>query len=232
MSLDAQTATTLEVGTRGRAGRMAWDVAWYYAWLDDELLQFQVQPGLTQTVNAGRTIHQGVEVGIDLDVVRGLFVSDALPAMAKEDGGKKTVVNAPELDRVVLRQVYLWNNFHFDGDAVFGDNQLPGIPEHYYRAELVYEHPCGFYAGPNVEWVMKKYNVDSAETLFADPYALVGFKVGYRTERGFSFYVEAKNLTDKKYAATTGVVERAVPDQAIFLPGDGRGYFAGIEFRW
>ncbi|HET6409500.1 MAG TPA: TonB-dependent receptor [Chthoniobacteraceae bacterium] len=232
VSLDAQTATTLEVGTRGRAGRVGWDVAWYYAWLDDELLQFQVQPGLTQTVNAGRTIHQGVEAGIEFDVVRGLFVCESASGMAKGHVGKKVVVDAPESDRLLLRQVYLWNNFQFDGDATFENNQLPGIPEHYYRAELVYEHAGGFYAGPNVEWVAKKYNVDSAETLFADPYALLGFKVGYRTERGFSFYVEAKNLTDKKYAATTDVVERASPGQALFLPGDGRGYFAGIEFRW
>lgn len=233
VSLDAQTATTLEVGTRGREGRFAWDVAYYYAWVDDELLEFQVQPGLTQTTNAGRTIHQGVEAGIDIDVLRGLFVNDSFcGGMMGKDSKKAVLEEEPELDRVVLRQVYLWNNFHFDGDATFGDNQLPGIPEHYYRAELVYEHPSGFYVGPNVEWVMKKYNVDSAETLFADPYALVGFKVGYRSERGFSFYVEAKNLTDKKYAATTGVVQQALADSALFLPGDGRGYFAGVEFRW
>jgi iron complex outermembrane receptor protein len=233
VSLDAQTATTLEVGTRGKEGRFAWDVAYYYAWLDDELLEFQVQPGLFQTTNAGRTIHQGVEAGIDIDVLRGLFVSDFSCGYIKDGDPKKVVVSEPaELDRIVLRQVYLWNNFHFDGDATFGDNQLPGIPEHYYRAELMYEHPSGFYAGPNVEWVMTKYNVDSAKTLFADPYALVGLKFGYRSERGFSFYVEAKNLTDKKYAATTGVVQRASPDSALFLPGDGRGYFAGVEFRW
>ena len=127
----------------------------------------------------------------------------------------------------------MWNDFHFDGDPTFGDNQLAGIPEHYYRAELLYEHPCGFYAGPNVEWVPQKYNVDFAETLFADSYALLGFKIGWRNERGFSVFFEAKNLTDKKYAATTNVITDARGfDSQQFFPGDGRSYFGGVEWKW
>jgi iron complex outermembrane receptor protein len=196
------------------------------------LLEFQIQPGLTQTVNAGRTIHQGVEAALDVDLFTGIF-SRGGEAIGQTEGKKSVVPTASELkpDRLVLRQVYLWNDFYFDDDATFGDNQLPGIPQHYYRAELLYEHPNGFYAGPNVEWVPKKYNVDSAETEFADPYALLGFKVGYRTERGFSVFFEAKNLTDKKYASTTSVVS-TFTGQSLFFPGDGRGFYGGIEWKW
>jgi iron complex outermembrane receptor protein len=97
----------------------------------------------------------------------------------------------------------------------------------------MYEHPCGFYGGPNLEWVPNKYNVDFAESLFADPYALLGFKVGYRSPKGFSVFFEAKNLTDKKYAAVTGVIADAGgQDRAQFLPGDGRSFFGGIEWKW
>ena len=158
IDLDAQTATTLEVGTRGRSGRFAWDLAYYYAWVDDELLQFGIAPGLTQTVNAGRTIHQGVEAALDIDLLTAIFTRGGeAVSLASSDGKKAIVPTASEskADRLVLRQVYLWNDFHFDGDAQFGDKQLAGIPEHYYRAELLYEHPNGFYAGPNVEWVPK-----------------------------------------------------------------------------
>ncbi len=234
VQLDAQTATTIEVGTRGRHGRFAWDLAYYHAWLEDELLESQVQPGLTQTTNAGRTIHQGVEAALDVDVLTGIFTRGGESiSIASSDGKKSVVPTARELkqDRLVLRQVYLWNDFHFDGDAEFGDHQLPGIPEHYYRAELLYEHPSGFYAGPNVEWVPRKYNVDSAETEFADPYALLGFKIGYRSERGFSVFLEAKNLTDKKYASTTSVVS-TFAGQSLFFPGDGRGFYGGVEWKW
>jgi iron complex outermembrane receptor protein len=136
-------------------------------------------------------------------------------------------------DRLVFRQNYLWNDFHFDDDKQFGDNQMPGIPEHYYRAELLYEHPCGFYAGPNLEWVFTDYPVDSANTANASSYALLGFKVGFRTQKGVSFYVEGRNLTDEHYAATTGVVSSFSPrNAALYLPGDGRSVFFGVEYRF
>lgn len=237
VELDAQTATTLEIGTRGETanGRVKWDIAYYYAWLDDELLQLTVAPGLTQTVNAGRTIHQGVEFGMEVNLLEGLFVQGIAPAPAVSGKNAKEVtpVTEVEKDRLVLRQNYLFSHFSFDGDREFGNNQLPGIPEHYYRAELLYMHPSGFYAGPNIEWVFTDYFVDSANTLSADSYALLGFKIGYRTKKGVSLYVEGRNLTDETYAATTSVVNRAGPfNSNLFLPGDGRSVFFGIEYKF
>ncbi len=228
IDLQAQRGTSLELGTRGSRGRARWDLAWYYTWLDNELFALGV-PGVsaTQTINAGRTIRHGVEALFDFDLVRGLFTAGR-PATDGEEGGEETQAG----DRLFLRQFYLFNDFHFDGDPVFTNNELPGIPRHFYRAELLYEHPCGFYAGPNVEWAPQSYFVDLANTLEADGYALLGFKFGYRTKKGLSFFVEAKNLTDATYAATTGVVTTATAASAVFFPGDGRGLFAGVEWKW
>lgn len=217
VALRPQTATTLEIGTRGEAGRVAWDFSYYHAWIDDEMLTLGVPGNATQTTNAGRTIHQGVEFSLNADLLRNL-----------------TTASDESYDRVTLRQNFLWNDFHFSRDAAFGDRRLPGIPPFYYRAELLYEHPCGFYAGPNVEWSPQAYAVDLSHTTFADPYALLGLKLGYRTKKGPSFFVEVRNITDETYAATTGVVQNAaLPAQAAtFFPGDGRAFYAGVEFKW
>lgn len=232
IQLEAQTATTFEIGTRGRTERAAWDLAWYHALVEDELLSYQVAPGLVQTVNADDTVHQGIEAALELELASGLFAVGSGPASAPSaKGSAAKAPTAPWQDRLVLRQHYLWNDFRFDGDATFGDNRLPGIPRHYYRAELLYEHPGGLYLGPNVEWVPTDYSVDSSGTEFAEAYALLGFKVGYRSGRGWSAFVEAKNLTDEIYAATTGVVN-TYAGEAIYLPGDGRGVYAGLEWKW
>jgi len=217
VALRPQTATTLEIGTRGEVGRVAWDFSYYYAWIDDEMLTLGVPGNATLTTNAGRTIHQGVEFSLNADLLRNL-------ATSSDDS----------YDRLVLRQNFLWNDFHFGRDAAFGDRRLPGIPPFYYRAELLYEHPCGFYAGPNLEWSPQAYAVDLSHSTFADPYALLGLKIGYRTKKGVSFFVEARNLTDETYASTTGVVQNAaLPAQAAtFFPGDGRAFYAGVEFKW
>lgn len=235
IGLEAQTATTLEIGTRGETakGRVRWDVAAYSSWIDDELMELSVAPGLTQTINAGRTLHRGVEFGLELSLLEGILLESGASVLEEGKGGKAPVVRDTATDRVVLRHHYLWSHFTYDGDHEFGDNRLPGIPEHYYRADLLYEHPCGIYFGPGVEWVPDAYPVDSANTLHADSYALLSFKVGYRTQKGLSFYVEGRNLTDEAYAATTGVISRAGPfNSNQFLPGDGRSVFFGLEYKY
>ncbi|MBK8094764.1 MAG: TonB-dependent receptor [Verrucomicrobiaceae bacterium] len=205
-ALKPQTATTLELGTRGETDRLAWDFSYYYAWIDDEYLTLGAPGNATLTTNAGRTIHQGVEFAL----------------------------NAKLTDHLTLRQNFLWNDFRFARDAAWGDRMLPGVPPFYYRAELLYEHPSGFYAGPNFEWSPHRYAADLARTTFADPYALLGFKIGYRTKKGPSFFAEVRNIFDENYSPTTGVVQNAtIPAQSrVFLPGDGRSFYAGVEWKW
>ncbi len=200
-----QTATTLELGTRGASNDIRWDAAYYYAQVKDELLSLTDPLGNPRgTINADATLHQGVELGLD----------------------------ATLLKRLVLRQTYMWNDFRFRNDPVFGNKELAGIPKHFYRADLVYRTPEGYYFGPNVEWSPGKYAVDHANTLFADAYTLLGFKLGYRVDKGYAWFVEGKNLTNEKYAASTGVIANAMGlDSRQFLPGDGRAVYAGLEWR-
>jgi len=217
LGLDAQSATTLEIGTRGQRDRLSWDFSYYYAWVDRELLTLGVPPLPGNTINAGKTTHQGVEFGLSYDVLRNL-----------------TTANDTRFDRLVVRNNFFWNDFRFKNDPTFGDRLLPGYAPYYYRGELMYEHPCGFYAGPNVEWSPVRYAPDMARTTFADPYALLGFKLGYKTQKGVSFFAEVRNITDETYSPTTGVVTNATAPGAgaVFLPGDGRAFYAGVEFKW
>ena len=60
------------------------------------------------------------------------------------------------------------------------------IPVHVYEAQLLYQSPSGFYAGPNLQCNLSRYPVDEANTLFADSYVLLGFRAGFRRPNGFS----------------------------------------------
>jgi iron complex outermembrane recepter protein len=215
---DAQTATTVEIGTRGTRRWLRWDASAYHSAVKDELLTVQLPPpaaiGATGTINADRTIHEGVELGFDADLLGNDW---------------KTA----DLDRLVLRTAWTWGRFRFDDDATYGNNTIAGLPEHLIRGELVWETASGWYVGPTFEWVPVKTYIDHRNTLSADAYALLGFKLGRRLDKGISWFIEARNLTDETYAATTGVIENALgTDQAQFLPGDGRSVYAGIEYRF
>jgi iron complex outermembrane receptor protein len=51
-------------------------------------------------------------------------------------------------------------------------------------------------------------------------------------KKGLSWFIDARNLTDRNYAATTGVIADARgSNPAIFNPGLGRSVFAGIEWK-
>ena len=202
---DAQTATTFEVGSRGKWGIGEWDAVLYRSNVNKELLSLidPVTAAPLGTINADKTLHQGIEFGLDLILGKSFL----------------------------LKQAYLFNDFRFKNDPAFGNNDLAGIPRQFYKAELLYRQG-GYYFGPNVEWSPQKYYVDHANTVYADPYATVGVKLGFRNKQGWAWFIEGRNLSDRKYASTTGIVANAAGvDQAQYLPGDGRALFAGIEWR-
>ncbi len=215
---DAQSGWTFELGTRGERDWFTWDLSYYYAVIDNELLSFETAPAVFATINASTTVHQGIELKETVRLFKNLTTNSEIFC---------------EQDTVNWTTTYAWNDFRFQDDGTFGNNNLPGIPKHYLRSELVYSHPCGFYFGPNVEFSPDRYFVDMANQWSANSYVLLGLKAGYRTKKGVSFFVEARNLTDQVYAATTGVITRVTAgNQAQFLPGDGRSFYAGIEWRW
>lgn len=206
--LAEQSATSFEVGTRGEYAPWAtrWDLAWYYAALDDEFLSLADANGQPLgTISADDTVHCGLELALETRL----------------------------FERIEIRQTYLWTDAYFDGDRVFGDNALAGVPEHFYRAEFLYHWPRGYYAGPTVQWAPSDVPIDHANTLFADGYAIVGLRAGYRPPRGLAWFVDARNLTDEIYAASTGVIADARGrDAAQFLPGDGVAVYGGVEWRF
>ncbi len=204
-TLKAQKGTTFEVGSRGISTYVDWDVAVYYAKVRDEMLAVSPIAGVTDTVNADKTIHAGLEMGM----------TARLPL------------------KLEWRHNLLINNFKHDNDATFGDNRLPGIQRVLLRGELLYRNN-GFYIGPTVEFSPERYNVDFAETLYADSYTLLGLKAGMKYNEHWSWFLEGRNLTDKDYAASTDVIKaaNATRSDAVFLPGDGRSFYTGFQWRY
>lgn len=206
--LKAQDGVTYEVGTRGNSEYIDWDVSVYYARLNNELLQVSTFPQFFgTTVNANRTKHVGLEMGM----------TARLPA------------------NLEWRHSLLINDFRFDDDATYGNRRLPGIPHSLMRAELLYRND-GFYAGPTIEVSPQDFPVDCAHNLKNDSYTLLGFKTGQQLSQGISWFIEGRNLTNEKYAATTGVNRDALAppesNRAQFFPGDGRSVYAGFQWRY
>jgi iron complex outermembrane receptor protein len=202
-----QEAVTYEAGLRGKRGAFTWDVSVYRADLDHELLNFVVNAAAgipAATFNAGPTVHQGVEAGLDWRFAPGWR----------------------------LRQTYAFSDFHFDGDKIYGDHDLPVVPPHLYRAELRYDHTAGWFVAPSVEWSMADSWVDYANTLKAPAYAVASLNAGWNFNNGVSVFIDARNLTNETYISNfSAVTDARLPavSTAVFFPGEGRSVFFGVR---
>jgi len=218
--LQPQHAWTIEIGTRGDYSRIEWELSLYHTWLHNELLELNDRFGNDiGTTNVPRSTHQGVEASLEIELLQEILI--------QKHGTRAG-------DRLSFHQSYTLNDFHFDEDPVYGDNRIAGIPIHVYEAQLLYETPSGFYAGPNLQCNFSRYPVDQANTLFADSYVLLGFRAGFRRTNGFSVFVDCRNLTNQRYAASIDVIAdaRTEPNPEIFHPGDGRSYYGGVSWSW
>ena len=217
----AQSGTTFELGSRGDAQlgkhRYGWDATYYRAQLRNE---FQTScanpPGCTSatTQNIPHTLHQGLELG-------GSHVYD---------------------QQVESRVALLYSRFTFQDNAYYGNNTMPGFPPLLMRGEVLYRFGAEvngkpeFYAGPKLEWSPRAAPMDNTNSLYNDAYAVWGFKAGQAMSKTWSWFADARNLANKKYAGTTNIAASYSTTNkttlAAYYPGDGRSLYVGLEAKF
>lgn len=204
--LDAQTATTIEGGWKGRANRLSWSAIAYHSWISNELLNLRDASGVSLgAVNADRTTHFGIELAGQVRLT----------------------------EQINARVAYTYQDFRFDGDALHGDNRLAGAPRHLVNAALRYSFRPDVFVETSVMWVPDETPVDNANTLFSEGYAVVDLRGYYGLTDKIGLYGEVLNVFNEVYASSTLVVDAvANPDQGVFLPGDGRAFIAGLKARF
>jgi iron complex outermembrane receptor protein len=192
-------------------------VTLYRSDLREELINFSTNPGLNipaATFNTPRSLHQGVEAAVTIDLARDLTGAG---------------------DGLSLTQIWTHNDFRFVRDPVFGNNRIAGIPPDVLRTVLSYRHPSGIHIAPALDWVPQGAFADHANTLRVPGYALLGLEAGIDFANGVSLFVDARNLTDTRYVSDIAVVANAAATVggpaalAAFYPGSGRSVFGGVR---
>lgn len=219
--LDEQSAWQFEIGTRGSFGeRVHFDVALYDLELRNEILNVNVAPfpGAPFTIpryrNTPHSRHSGVEVGLDATLLEDVLAGSDLPGRLDVD----------------VASAYTYSRFVFRDDPVYQNNEIPGAPANYARAELRFRHSSGFWIAPGIELTPDGYFVDSANTTTTPAYFLVDLRLGFQSEDSpFGVFFEGRNLADRKYVSAV-VVDAG--DGAFYEPGNGRAFYGGVSWRW
>ena len=203
--LDDQTATTLEGGWRGNFEGYSWDLSTYYSWVNDELLSLRDVSGAPLgAVNADKTRHFGIDAAIGWEI------------------------NAS----ITARIAYTYQRFTFHDDPLRHNNYLAGAPRNIINTMIQYHPTEPWIWQGNIHWVPTRTPVDNMNTLYSDDYVVVDLRSEYSLNKNLRIFGEITNIFNEKYASSTIISDRATPDQAAFLPGEGRGFFAGIKAKF
>lgn len=210
-ALDAMQGTVLEIGTRSTqpsgASRWHWDVSAYYARLKNEILSRDdpASPGTSLSTNVDNTIHAGIEAAV---------------------GASVALAGGASIDPLLSLTL---NHFKFDGDSLYGDNDLPAAPKYALKGEVLYRQ-AGFFVGPTFDVVGERY-ADFENSYQVDGYTLLGLRAGL-SGKGWEVFGEVRNLTDENYVSVLTVKDKAADSDAILTPGESRSVYMGARLKF
>ncbi len=205
-----QRAVNYEVGLKGNLrDRLTYAAALFYIQLEDELIAFRDFTDRVYYRNAGESHRIGAELGVTLALAQGLHTRLSY-----------TYLQA-EFDQ------YLKNGVDLAGNAV------PGLPQHEFFGELLYEHPGGAFMGVDVFYAADFF-VDDENSLQSSAYALVNLRAGYRKQLGrwlIMPFLGVENLFDETYH---GNVRINANGGRYFEPAPGVNAYAGLRlgYQW
>lgn len=218
LELDAVKVNSYELGLRGNpSDTLSYEVSVYYMSKKDDLLTYEDSVGDRFTVNAGETLHKGIEIGLNsaLSEDWSLGFSYALSSHTYEDW----VVN---------------NSVDYTG------NTIPSAPENTANTRINYKPAILNGGRAELEWVhvgeyyMDEANtVDLANTTIYDGHDIVNLRMNYFLDKNFELFARIINANDQRYATAAKYSPAGFrPAKSEYAPGMPRTLYAGIEYKF
>ncbi|HQR04884.1 MAG: TonB-dependent receptor [Proteobacteria bacterium] len=197
-------ANQAELGLRGRAGRIDYDIALYDLEKQDDILSARdTITNLTQTVNAGKTRHQGIELGA------GLALSDAWRA------------------DLALSQAEHHYQHWLTSMGDFSGKEIESAPRRLVNARLTWQPRAGNRL--QLEWVgIGAYWLDAANTVRYPGHHLLNLRGNWAITPAIAVFGSVYNLASTRYADSASI-SSGTP---VYSPGLPRTLTAGVELRW
>ncbi|HEY9097818.1 MAG TPA: TonB-dependent receptor [Thiobacillus sp.] len=197
----------LELGLRGQSGTMRYEASVYHMTKQDDIVSY-TDPLTTQrtVVNAGKTLHRGIELGLGLTLARDWQV-DASLSYAK----------------------HTYETWTVSGTADYSGKEMETAPRMIANTRLSYSP--GYMNGGRfqLEWFrLGSYWLDAANTGKYGGHHLVNLRANYPFGKGMELFGSISNLFDKHYAETADGTGAA----PTFTSGLPRSAILGLQAKW
>lgn len=201
-------ADNVEGGARGRLlGRLAYQVAVYRMDVKDDILSYINPDGTRETVNAGETLHRGIEAGLGAELFAGV-----------------------RADVAYSRSRHTYERWSPKPGVDYAGHEVEAAPRTTLNARLNWtpRRPEGARLG--LEWVrIGSFWEDAENTHRYGGHDLLNLRVNAPLGRGLELVGRLDNVTDARYAETALYTAARGEELA---PGMPRSVFLGLEYHW
>jgi len=207
LALEPVTADSWETGVRGVLGtRLRYDVSAYHMTKTNDILTYQNPDGSRETVNAGETLHRGVEVGLGIQLAPGLRAEGAW-----------------------TRTEHTYEEWSPRPGVDLSGNQQESAPRTMGSLLLNWAPARLSGAGVAAEWIhLGSYYTDPTNSDEYEGHDLLNLRGSAPVGARVQLFVRLNNVLDTRYA------ERAAWTQARgqeLAPGMPRTLYAGVQLR-
>lgn len=214
VELEPVKVDNYEIGLRGNtASNVNYEISVYYMVKEDDILTFKhVEDGSRETMNAGKTLHQGIETGL----------------------------TAPLHADVDLAMSYAYTEFTYedwqpDANTDYSGNEIVAAPRDMGNVAVAY-HPSQLNGGKvELEFShLGQYWMDQANTETYKGHQLLNIRFNYPVTPAFKMSARIMNLEDKTYATNASYKPSAFgkPEKFEYAPGMPRTAYVSASYSF
>jgi len=215
--IQPERGLNLETGSRGSFlfGRLSYEVSLYRMWITDLLVARRTALDQFIGINAGSSIHQGLEA--------------------------RLTYGAPDLTGTYVRLSYSYNDYYFDtfldGENDYSGNALTGQPPHQVGIEAQWTPGWDFYMHGRWRYTDAFPIVDD-NSLYNEAYQVTDLRIGWQKSIGLNWllhpYIGIQNMFDEDYASMVQVNAQGFggSQPRFYYPGLPRNFYAGIRLKY
>jgi len=205
VGLEPVKVDSYEAGARGLiANRVSYTLTGYHMTKHDDILSFTNPDGSTENLNAGETLHRGVEVGLGADLFAGL-----------------------RLDVAYSRAKHTYEEWSPRAGTDLGGNEVETAPRTLANAALSYAP--SFYADSRFAVEVTRvgsYWMDPQNTHRYEGHNLVNLRAALPVTGSVSVFGRLVNAADERFAESASYTAARGEE---FAPGMSRTLYLGIQ---
>jgi len=212
---------SIEIGYRGYVfDQIGFEAAIYYMEKNDDIVSIINSESDRVSLNAGETIHKGIELGLQTHLTPDVSLSTSFTYTEQTYGQFEYLYNCYSCAPPVINQI-----LNFDG------NDIGKAPETLGNIALKYE-PVAVH-GLMLELELEhigKYYTDETNTEEYNGHDLLNLRGRYLVNTQLEVYGRLQNLTDKRYSTYTS--NQVGSNDIDYRPGLPLTLFAGLRYNF